>query len=158
MAIVQVSSTFTRPSNTDAYADNDLVANSVTAGSVTPLKWHIGNNGGYLVHARLDKTDATDVANATFSLLLFGASPTVTNGDNGAIAYNISSFIDTLPFATMLAATDDAYAVLRVGDTDMLYPVPLPFTTVYGLLQAEAAYSPASAEVFTCYLTIEQSL
>lgn len=154
----QISATFTRPSDTTAYTSGDLVANSTTAGSVIPLNWNLGNAGGYLMHSRLEKTDASDVSNATFTLHLFGSSPTVANGDNGAISFDIADRLDSVAFAIMVAATDDAYQTIRIGDTDFLYPIPIPFQVVYGLIEVKAAYTPASAEVFTCYLTYEQSV
>lgn len=156
MSLIQLSYNFTRPGDTSSYQDTDLVANSTTAGSVVPMSWVVGGRGGRLVHARLEKTDASDVANATFTLHLFGASPTVANGDNGAISYNISKLIGTLPFAIMTAKTDDASSQLRVGDTSFLYPIACPHPVVYGLLEAKAAYSPANQEVFTCVLTFDK--
>lgn len=160
MAIVRkVSDSFTRPSDTTAYADNDLVANSTTAGSVVPLRFNVGRGGIKVVGARLQKTDESDVANATFTLHLFGSSPTVANGDNGAISYNLADKFGEINFAIMVATTDEGVALANGGQSilpDGLYW----YTTsgmIYGLIQAEAAYSPASAEVFGVTLVYEKS-
>lgn len=156
MTLKLLSSSTTRPSGANTYSIGDLVANSATAGSVVPLSWVVGASGGDLVWARLEKSDETDITLATFSLRLFGASPTVSNGDDGAIAHNIASHIGTLAFPIMVAGTDDAYTTLRVGDTGFLYPWSCPYKTVYGLLEAKGAYTGASAEVFTCYLGFQK--
>lgn len=157
--VKKVSDSFTRPSDTTAYADNDLVANSTTAGSVVPLRFAVGRGGIKVVGARIQKSDETDVANATFTLHLFGSSPTVANGDNGAISYNLADKFGEISFATMVAATDEGYALANGGQSilpDGLYWYSAA-GVVYGLIQAEAAYSPASAEVFGVTLIYERT-
>jgi hypothetical protein len=155
----KVSDSFTRPSDTTAYADNDLVANSTTAGSVVPLSFNVGRGGVKIVGARIQKSDESDVANATFTLHLFGSSPTVANGDNGAISHSLSDKFGSISFATMTAATDEGYALANGGDT--ILPDGLYWYTsngrIYALIQAEAAYSPASAEVFAVTLIYEKT-
>lgn len=145
------SASFTRPSNTTAYAAGDLVANNTTAGSVTPMTFSF-NLGRRLTltHAKLIKSQDT-LTSATFRLWLMTASPTVTNGDNGAIAGTFLSTVICEPIAI------DAAATLTGGGangssffTPGLIIVP---PVVYGLLEATAAYTPASAETFTIELT-----
>lgn len=159
MSIKKVSDSFTRPNDTTAYADNDLVANSTTAGSVVPLTFGVGRGGIKIVGARIQKSDETDVANATFTLHLFGSSPTVANGDNGAISHSLSDKFGSISFATMAAATDEGYALANGGESilpDGLYW----YTTsgnIYGLIQVEAAYSPAANEVFAVTLLFDRS-
>lgn len=160
MSIIRkVSDSFTRPSDTTAYADNDLVANSTTAGSVVPLSFNVGRGGLKIVGARIQKSDESDVANATFTLHLFGSSPTVANGDNGAISHSLSDKFGSISFAIMTAATDEGYSIANGGDS--ILPDGLHWYTangrIYGLIQAEAAYSPASAEVFAVTLLYERS-
>jgi hypothetical protein len=159
----QVSNNFTRPADTSAYSANDLIANSTTAGSVVPLSFSIsiGNGRGVkIVGARLSKTDETDVANSSIILHLWTASPTPANGDNGAFSTTGAGYIGKITFPTMTAFTDDAFAVMESGAVsggfNPLQTYLRATDTIYGLLQAVAAYSPASAEVFTVTLTIEQ--
>lgn len=159
MILRKSSYSFTRPADTTAYADNDLVANSTTAGSVVPLSWNVGRGGVKIVGLRLSKTDETDVANATFTVHFFGASPTVANGDNGAISHSLSDKFGSVSLATMLAYTDEAAAIANGGDS--ILPDGLHWYTssglIYGLIQAEAAYSPASGEVFTTTIVYEKT-
>jgi len=155
-----VSSSFTSPVATATYTAADTVANHATAASVVPLSWHIGvhkgSHGGFLHHARILKTDETDVANATFSLWLFGASPLPAGGDDSALApISDASFIKTLAFPIMIANLTQGVSSLAVGDTGFLNPVACPYATIYGLLEAKAAYTRPASEVFTVELTFE---
>lgn len=147
---------FTRPDNTTAYADNDLVANDVDAADVVPMQFQVGLGGGRVVAIRIEKSDASDVANADFSLRLFDSSPTVTNGDNGAIAHNVAGHIKTIDVGAMVAGSDDAYVNIHQGETGFEGGCFVASSIVYGLLEANAAYGPASEEVFTVYLYVEK--
>src|SRR3990167_10330731 len=102
--------TITRPADTTVYADQDLVANSATAGSVTPFTFSgVVRNVGYRAIVRRVGLLASQVllANGTFRLHLFTALPTVTNGDNGALdaASNGSSYIGWYEVVLSLLAT-----------------------------------------------------
>lgn len=150
MALKKVTASFTRPANTTAYTAGDLVANDVDAGDVVPLAFGTGNGGIRIKSVQITKTDETDVTASDFSLHLFGSSPTVANGDNGALSYNHSNKFADIEFDTMVAATDVAWAMANGLDLNWN-------TTgyIYGLLEADGAYSPASAEVFSVTLVFE---
>lgn len=146
--------TFTRPANTTAYADGDLVANSTTNTEVVPLAFLIPNRRSCLIRgAYVTKSDQTDVTNATFTLHLFRSSPTVANGDNGALSTNIADKIGTINVGQMVAYTDDAYIMTYGGN---FYVDSGTSRTLYGLLEADGAYGPASGETFTVGIVIEQ--
>jgi hypothetical protein len=151
------SANFTRPADTTAYASGDLVANSTTAGSVVPLTFNECNRGqgihGHIRRVRLI-TSNTSTTNASFRLHLFYASPTVANGDNGAILFNNAlKYIGQVDVTVGQTATDGAAGS---ATTDMMFNTNSG-TTLYGLLEARAAYTPTSAEVFTAKLEIEQA-
>ena len=151
--IKKSSDSFTRPANTTAYTAGDLVANSTTAGSVTPLTFSVGRGGIKIVGAHITKTDETDVTAADFSLHLFGSSPTVANGDNGALSYDYSDKFADIDFATMVAATDVAWTI-ATGQNFNWYSAS---GVVYGLIEADGTYGPASAEVFAATLVFERT-
>lgn len=157
--IKKQSYSFTRPSDTTAYASGDLVANSTTAGSVVPLTFNVGKGGIRIVGIRLNKSDETDVTAATFTLHFFGSSPTVANGDNGAISFSLSDKFGSVDLATMIAATDEAYAITNNGAS--ILPGGLYWYTssglIYGLIEAKGAYTPASAEVFNAVILYERT-
>ncbi len=149
MKTILNSASFTRPADTTAYAAGDLVANNTTAGSVVPLTFNFKEAGGLPIWLRsvtMRKTQAS-VTNANFRLWFLSASPTVTNGDNGAIA---GAFLSSVLFEPVLL---DATALLTGGgaigssvfDAEMLQ-LRAP---CYMLVEAMAAYTPASGEVFT---------
>lgn len=166
VTFVEVSDSFSRPADTNNYADNDLVANSETAGSVEPLAFAIpvGNGRGFkIVGAKLQKSGVA-VTGATFELHLFGSEPTSTAGDNAAFAtttVDTANFLGTIAFPAMTAYTDDALAIIHsgavTGGFNPIHGYLRSTDTIYGLIQCAAAYTDeASAETFTATLQIEQ--
>lgn len=150
--IKKVTDSFTRPANTTQYTAADLVANNATAGSVVPLTFNTGRGGIRIKGVHITKSDETDLTSADFSLHLFGTSPTVANGDNGALSYDYSEKFGDIDFSTMVAATDVAWAFN--SGLDLNY-----YTTgnIYGLIEADGTYTPASAEVFSVTIVFERT-
>lgn len=162
------SANFTRPADTTAYASGDLVANSTTAADVDAMSWDAGNSiaGSFAIRrARLFKSD-DDTANATFRLHLFSADPVSTapaNGDNGALSLNtaITGYLGT--FTLDMTTAPDLYNT--AGNSVIAAPlVGEEITvkldsgrTIYGLLEARAAYAPGESEVFTVVLEVWQN-
>lgn len=160
--IVSVSDTFDRPPNTTTYGANDLVSNSATAASVTPLKFGVGR-GGFKIHAiHMTKSDETDVANADFDLNLWTSPVTSTAGDNEAwsvAASEPTGYLGEYDLPVMIAHSTEAATHLFAGETGMSASgIPGHTSTgyIYGLIQADGAYSPASAETFTVTLVVEK--
>lgn len=158
--ILSSTATITRPGDTTTYNAGDLIANSTTAGSVTPMSFGVSalNGGrGRVFRVSLHKADDTVTA-ASFKVHLFSSSPTVTNGDNGALAvsslanYLGAVAIDQSSGGTVLAAATvwkDATVSPAIG-----FGVPYG-GSIYGLLEAVGGYAPAASEVFTVTLDIE---
>lgn len=154
-----LSGSFTRPADTTAYTAGDLVANSTTAGSVVAIPFIIpvGNGKGFSVRSARIKKSGTSATLAQFSLHLYGASPTAANGDNGAWSTTLSSYIGKIAFAVMDAFSDGAAAVNDLDEgSSPSFVISDGVGKVYGLIVADAGYTPASAEVFTVELEIEQ--
>lgn len=157
--IVTPSASFTRPANTTAYGAGDLVANSATAGSVVPMAFssaRLSSGRGRIKRVRLFKDDET-ATNANFTLHLFSASPTVTNGDNAAFAVataatHLGSIAADMSSGAFVTATDliEEFAVSPEINFDLGNE-----RLIYGLLEAGAGYVPASGENFTVTLEIE---
>lgn len=152
VSIKKVSSSFIRPADTTQYTAADLVANSVTAGSVLPLSFSVGTGDSRITGAYITKT-STGITTADFTLHLFGTSPTVTNGDNGAFTFSTSQKFADLDFPTMFAATDGAWTFLTAQLIDWTTGTGL----VFGLIEVDGTYTPASAETFTATLIIEKT-
>ena len=155
-ALLVVSSSFTRPANTTAYAANQEVSNNTTAGSVTPLSWSVLRAAGdafQIQRVRISKTN-TSLTNASFKLDLFEASPTVTVGDGGAwnngsgtLACNQGlTWIGSVSITMGTAGSDGCNGSLALAAP--IVTSPGSGTTIYGILSALAAYTPGSAETF----------
>ncbi|NDD14954.1 MAG: hypothetical protein EB072_20555 [Betaproteobacteria bacterium] len=147
----------TRPNDVTAYAVGDLLANSVTAGSVTPFTFAHDNVVQPVQVMRFIMRSSNDtVTNKNFQLYLFSRSPTVTNGDNGAFAVTGPNGTDNLGgvFGSSAAVNTGA------GSINYFYPmdaagtfqngwIPQVFTLpFYGLLKVNAAYTPTALETF----------
>lgn len=154
-----LSASFTRPANTTAYTSGDLVANSVTAGSVTALTFATKLAAGtYIVRrAKLAKS-GTGVTNAAFRVHLYRtAAITCGNGDNGAYSTDgVLSWLGSLDVTVDQVFSDGAAQFgfpnkgsecgIRLSEGD----------TLAALIEARGAYTPGSAEVFTLTLDLFQ--
>ena len=158
MPAIVTGSTVTRPADTTAYASGDLVANSTTAGSVTPISFAsvvLAATGCVRVErVRLFKT-GTSTTNASFRLHLFNATPsTIANGDNAAFLTSGTGYVGALDVTIDRAFSDGAHgAGISLTGSPMTLTIPSG-TTLYGLLEARGAYTPASAEVITAVLEV----
>ena len=145
---------FARPADATAYASGDIVANSTTAGSVVPVTLaDVSAGPGFpavIKRIRLLKS-AASVTNATFRVHLFTVAPTVTSGDNAAIviATGAAGYIGQFDIASMQTFTDGGVGFVAAD-------VVVRSQTVYALLEARGAYTPASAETFTLSLEVAQ--
>lgn len=145
------SNTITRPADTTAYAVGDLVANSTTAGSVTPFSFANAVRADGCVcevtGVRLYKS-STSITNANFRVHFYRASVTPSNGDNGAWLTSNAEYLGAFDVTTDLVFSNGAegYGIPRVGVLRKFMIVT--GTTLYALLEARGAYTPANAETF----------
>lgn len=160
-ALATPSANFTRPADTTAYASADLVANSTTAGSVTPLSWTAARiaAGSFLVRRARFKKSTTTTANGSFRLHLYDTTPaTITNGDNGAWLTTNSGYLGSLEFdfsgTTGRVHTDGASCIgLPTAGSELSVKLSSG-QTIYGLIEARGAYAPGLSEVFTMVLEL----
>lgn len=154
------SSTITRPADTTAYASGDLVANSVTAGSVTNLQFttlaRISGGSGVIVGAKIQKSTNT-TTNAAFRLHLFNTAPTYTSaGDNSAISTVVvasaKGYLGYIDITAMVGFSDVAWGSGAPDNSRGGIPYVATAQIIYGLLEARGAYTPGNAEVFTIVL------
>ena len=158
------SYSFQRPANTTQYAQNELVANSATAGDVVPMRFGISptRGKGRVVRVRFF-TDNEAVTTATFNLHLFSRAPVPTNGDNGAFAVSTAAyFVGTvacdLATGAFVTTTDKHKGFVITGGLgfDLLMEAD-GAEALYGLIETAsgATYTPASGETFKVTLEIE---
>ena len=151
--IVYSTATFTRPNDTTAYAANDLVANSTTAGSVSPMSFYFPKqfDSAKIVAVKIRKSGTT-ATNGNFHIRLYSASPTVANGDNSNQA---ATYLGKVDPAIVEAFTDGCAVVDSLSESADIHFELGNTGRVYGLLVADAAYTPAANEVFTITLVAD---
>lgn len=159
MLINTISANFTRPNDTTQYGSGDLVANSTTPGSVVPMTLTLANpaqNQTCVKRVRLMKSGTTST-NAQFRVHFYGASPAVTNGDNGAwLSSKAANYFGSID-VTLAAFSDGCAAAgaATAGAEIQINPVGGAF---YCLLEARAAYTPSAQEVFTLKVECSDSI
>lgn len=157
MKLQTPSSTLTRTADTNAYAAGDLVANTTTAGSVVVPSFQLSGVGGrrfYIPRIRLGTDKTSGMGSIGFTVRLWKAAPTYSNGDNGAYvpATNEDELIDEFTILSFLQGAAGAIAIgaPRIGDGSQFY-LPGTSTDVYWDLEIESSLTPASAQTFTIY-------
>lgn len=149
------SGSVTTPNSVTTYAAGDLVANSATAGSVTPMSFtasRIATGSFMLRRVRLFKTSVV-LTGASFWVHLWSASPTVTNGDDGVfLPSGLLTYIGAFAVTMDRAFSDGACGIgTPVVGSDMSIKLASG-STIYGLIEAKGAYTRTAAEVFTAIL------
>lgn len=153
--VIEVQDSVTRPADTTAYADGDAISDNATtptaAGYFIFTFNHKAGGGLTFKDFTLHKSDH-DTTNATFNLLLFTTLPALAGfEDNAAIAITDAEMLECKGVVNFPAAS-----WVNVGTGDVM-TVPSEIcvvpastgSTVYGILQAGAGYTPASGEIFT---------
>lgn len=163
----------TRPSDTTAYASGDAMANSDTAASVVPMEFEVamGANGGtgLVIGARLLTNSAT--AFGSMRLHLFNRAPFAAAGyqaDNAALALTYiamkdgegaatnpnDNYIGSIDFTTFVAHSSSARSIGTCDQTELEFRTKPGSNKIYGLLEARAAITPASAQTFNVILSV----
>lgn len=153
MLIQTASAAVTRPNDTTAYTSGDLVANSTTAGSVTPLQFTLPEKAGtgqtIIIRVRMAKT-GTSTTNASFRVHMYQASPTVANGDNGAWSTDqAANYLGNIDVSTSLAFTDGAAGFGSAAAGAEMRIRLASGGIIYSVIEVRGAYTPTANEVFT---------
>lgn len=152
--VTNPTSVLTRPADTTAYSQNDLIANNTTAGSVTVPSFAIATSGGGACIGRVrlttNKTSGWDAT--TFTMRLWTAAPTYTNGDNAAyaVATGAAGFLASFS-VTLSQFADGASGVGAPAVGNNVCPKLASGTSIYWDLQytGSASLTPASGQTFT---------
>ena len=148
----------TRLANTTAYASGQLVAQSATAGSCTGIALaaaRVAGRGGRITGVRLAKT-GTVVTNAAFRVHVFRKNPTFANADAGTFASGVNG-LASVEVGYFDVTIDQVYSDGARGFVDVndrAFVTDAGSVNVYAVIEARAAYTPASAEVFTVELEV----
>lgn len=150
------TASFSRPANTTAYADGDGVSDDATTPTAATFKIpdvaRTNGMGGEITDIYLHKDDQ-DTTNADFTVYLFDTLPAVAGfNDNAAIAITDAEFQNCIGFVVFGNA--DAENVVT-GDNwhksnlNIRYRCAAADNSLYFVVVARAAYTPASGETFT---------
>lgn len=153
----------TRPADTTAYADGDVVADSTSAAAV--LKFHgvCGDGEGAIIRSATLSSSVLPGTKLSADLWLFHTAPTSYGNDNAAFAL---SDADVLNCVGVIALDGTVAANIKAGTLNYIVVnqglalAVKGLTTdraLYGVLVARNAYTPASAEVLTIKLGAEQA-
>lgn len=148
-----VKSTLTRPSNTTAYAQNDLIADTTTAGNIVVPSFTVPRNGMFFRRCRLHTDKTSGMGSFQGYIEFWTSAPTFTNGDNGAyaVATGADYWIGQVTLDIMTQVADGAYsagAVPNTGQELLLRSGPV----YWSLKEADASgFTPASAQTFTLF-------
>jgi hypothetical protein len=152
------AATMTRPANTTAYTAGDLIANNTTAGSVVPMEFVIGNAASGMIRRVRLCTNHTSggTTNAMFRLHLYRALPTPANGDNLAFSTNqAAAYLGAFDVILDRQFTDGAAGNgSPLTGSEIGFQLPDGTTSLYGLLEARAAYTPTSSEQISVALEV----
>ena len=155
--VVEAQDSVTRPADTNAYTKADAISDhattATTAGYFT-LNLLTQNGGSARITDVTLHKSATNVTNATFWLLLFTTVPALAGiTDNGACTITDAEMLECKGMVPFAAAS---WAECGTGDVQTVTlnsPIGIVCasgsSTIYGILIAGAAYTPASGEVFT---------
>lgn len=153
--------TFTRPSDSNAYAALDGVTNSTTAASPVTIAnaARVDGGSGVVMSARIVKsTNAT--AASGLRLWLYSVAPASAVNDNAAFSIAASLKATRLGYFDLTTVIVGSDCVEFSGNTGS-YQNGMPFklasgTSLFGIIQTLGAFTPASAEVFDIYLSVLQ--
>jgi hypothetical protein len=154
------TSVLTRPGDTNAYAVNDLIASSTTAGSVTVPSFtgtRVSAGAGWIERLRLYTNHTTGLDLVQVRVRLWTAAPTFSNGDNGAFAVATGAAGYLGRAEGILEQFGDGAVAILVPYTGQSFGIKLSSgTSVYWTLETLTAFTPASGKTFTLVPEIRQ--
>lgn len=166
---VIASASFIRPNDAVIYAVGDLIANNTVAGNVVPLALPVAfanDRTGLIRKLRLKVNDPAWKA-GIIRCHLFQNSPTVNVGDNGALnaaetyGFTESEYLGACDI-TLAKQTSDNFAkgfgVCVAAEGQEWNFAPAAGTqTIYALLEARSAVTPAAQKTFTLSAEVWQN-
>lgn len=143
------TATFTTTGSTAAWASNQLIANSATAGSVVPLTFtnacRVVGGSGSIRRAQIQVASDTGFAGQSLVLALYTSAPTFANGDRATWLTNYSGFIGTIAVTLSQHFSDYEQGVgTPVNGSDINFTCSGGSTTIYGAVISAGTLTPPS--------------
>lgn len=161
MLVKRCQAEFSRSANTTAYSADQVVSNGSlitftfkNADGLAPVGSGLGISGSYMIKSAKLTSNSSGTTNASFDLYLYSSGITAVTTDNFPFNQQYStkhvrigktSFTLTNPSANSNSKED--------VNVDLNFLFKASATTIYGILVAGAAYTPASGESF--YVELE---
>jgi hypothetical protein len=150
----------TRPNDTVAYADNDTVSESTSAGTV----WTFANvartvGGGALLHTAQLISSIAQSIKIDAELWLFDTTVTGGLNDNAAFAptdAEMKTRVAFLQFFNGLWITGNGNGGMVLPGLGQLIQCAAASKDLYGVLRQRGAYAPGALEEFTLRLSFIQ--
>lgn len=156
-----VGTNFTRPADTNAYAAGDVVNNSTSAPTVLTFARSTKGEHGFSILQTATIIDSANQATKP-DLLLYLFDTTVTaDNDNAAFTptdTELATLLHIIAFPASAWVSGDATSGAGGNCACNAQALQLPIQTkasdnaIYGVLVANAAYTPVSGESFTIRL------
>jgi hypothetical protein len=146
---------FTRPSDTTQYTAGDVVGPVTTPATMSFANAAFSTGGGGIIRAiRIHKSTAT-VTLSTFRLWFYNAdvTPIADNSAWTTLYADRGKLIGYVDPVIMVSGGSGAATYL--ANADIRYNT-VAGKTIYAVLSAVGAYTPASAETFSVSLTVEK--
>jgi hypothetical protein len=161
---VKVQNEFTRPADTNAYAANDIVSNSTSAGTALLLSNAVRINAGtgYIVSARVitNTTGITPRFRLHFGKTAAGAASVMNDNAAAANAYTLLSNSNYLGYMDLAALqSQGGTSVSFVDDNTQRIPISgaAGSKDIYCVVETLDAFAPVSGQKITIQIAIEQN-
>lgn len=157
---ITVSGSMTRLTGTTQYASGDVIGQSATAGSCSPITLNVAvYPNGKIAALRLRKS-GTSVTTCTIRAHFYVTLPVFSNGDNSAwLTSKFDGWVGSIDVTVDRAFADGA-AGIGYPTQALTYAATANATTgvapLYVVLEARSAYTPADSEVFTVSAEVVQ--
>ena len=157
---ITVSGSMTRLTGTTQYTSGDVIGQSGTAGSCSPITLNVAvYPNGKIAALRLRKS-GTGVTTCTIRAHFYTTLPAFSNGDNSAwLTSKFDGWVGSIDVVVDRAFSDGA-AGIGYPTAPLTYAATANATTgvapLYVVLEARSAYTPADSEVFTVSAEIVQ--
>ena len=151
-----ITADLTRAANETAYTAVDVIGDTNVAASISLTGAGLSNGGGGRI-AAVQLLGSKTAGDLQFDLALFRSAPT-TAADNAVFAGTYAQMLDLIAAVPVTTAKN-------MGANGTLYVssgLDIPFicadgtTTIYGVLIARSAYTPASAETMRLTILIKR--
>ena len=152
--------TVTRPNTTPSYTSGMLIANSATAGSVTPVALTVAraNDKSVMLRRVRLKSTNTGAAGQTIRVHFYKDAPTCTNGDGAAWLTTESNYLGAVDVTLNKTFSDAIKGIGVPNEGTEINCMPSSGTqTIYALLEARSSFSGVAGTVLTLAVEVLQN-